>query len=208
MRNQKNNDESKCDAVFIGSLIEEFRKQGIFKSTMQRIVLIGYMGAGKTTLGRVLAKHLNLEFFDLDWYVENRYRMKIPQIFQEKGEEGFRQLERLMLHEVGEMEDVVISCGGGTPCFFDNMEYMNSLADTIYLKATPEVLAMHLRMGKGKRPLLEGKSPEELEETVRQMLVDREPFYTRAKHIVDVSLLDTASKIQDSVRIIREMLKV
>jgi shikimate kinase len=175
---------------------------------MIRIILIGYMGAGKTTVGKALAAELGVPFYDLDWFITTRYRRSVPEIFAERGEEGFRDLERRMLHEAAEFEDIVLSCGGGTPCFFDNMEYMNSLADTIYLKATPEVLAMHLRMGKGKRPLLEGKSPEELEETVRQMLVDREPFYTRAKHIVDVSLLDTASKIQDSVRIIREMLKV
>ena len=166
------------------------------------------MGAGKTTVGKALAAELGVPFYDLDWFITTRYRRSVPEIFAERGEEGFRDLERRMLHEAAEFEDIVLSCGGGTPCFFDNMEYMNSLADTIYLKATPEVLAMHLRMGKGKRPLLEGKSPEELEETVRQMLVEREPFYSRAKHIVDVSLLDTTSKIQDSVRIIREMLKV
>ena len=76
------------------------------------------------------------------------------------------------------------------------------------LKATPDVLAMHLRMGKGKRPLLEGKSPEQLEGYIREMLETREPFYTQAKYTLDVSLLDTASKIQDSVRLIREMLKI
>ena len=175
---------------------------------MIRIILLGYMGAGKTTVGKALAAELGVPFYDLDWFITTRYRRSVPGIFAERGEEGFRDLERRMLHEAAEFEDIVLSCGGGTPCFFDNMEYMNSLADTIYLKATPEVLAMHLRMGKGKRPLLEGKSPEELEETICQMLIEREPFYTRAKHIIDVSLLDTASKIQDSVRIIREMLKV
>ena len=175
---------------------------------MIRIILLGYMGAGKTTVGKALAAELGVPFYDLDWFITTRYRRSVPEIFAERGEEGFRDLERRMLHEAAEFEDIVLSCGGGTPCFFDNMEYMNSRADTIYLKATPEVLAMHLRMGKGKRPLLEGKSPEELEETICQMLIEREPFYTRAKHIIDVSLLDTASKIQDSVRIIREMLKV
>ena len=175
---------------------------------MIRIILLGYMGAGKTTVGKALAAELGVPFYDLDWFITTRYRRSVPEIFAERGEEGFRDLERRMLHEAAEFEDIVLSCGGGTPCFFDNMEYMNSLADTIYLKATPEVLAMHLRMGKGKRPLLEGKSPEELEETICQMLIEREPFYTRAKHIIDVSLLDTASKIQDSVRIIHEMLKV
>ena len=175
---------------------------------MIRIILLGYMGAGKTTVGKALAAELGVPFYDLDWFITTRYRRSVPEIFAERGEDGFRDLERRMLHEAAEFEDIVLSCGGGTPCFFDNMEYMNSLADTIYLKATPEVLAMHLRMGKGKRPLLEGQCPEELEETICQMLIEREPFYTRAKHIIDVSLLDTASKIQDSVRIIREMLKV
>ena len=173
---------------------------------MIRIILIGYMGAGKTTVGKALAAELGVPFYDLDWFITTRYRRSVPEIFAERGEEGFRDLERRMLHEAAEFEDIVLSCGGGTPCFFDNMDYMNSLADTIYLKATPEVLAAHLRMGKGKRPLLEGKSPEELEDTIRQMLTAREPYYSQSKHIVDVSLLDTASKIQDSVRIIRELL--
>ena len=175
---------------------------------MIRIILIGYMGAGKTTVGKALAAELGVTFYDLDWYITMRYRKSVPEIFAERGEEGFRDLEQRMLHEVAEFENVVVSCGGGTPCFFDNMDYMNSLADTVYLKAKPEVLAQHLRMGKGKRPLLEGKSPEELEDYIREMLVSREPFYNQAKHTIDVSLLDTESKIQDSVTLIREMLKI
>ena len=81
---------------------------------MTRIILIGYMGAGKTTLGKVLARETGLQFFDLDWYIEDRFHAKIPQIFEEKGEEGFRDIERRMLHEVAEFENVVISCGGGS----------------------------------------------------------------------------------------------
>lgn len=173
---------------------------------MVRIILLGYMGAGKTTVGKALAAKLGVTFYDLDWFITTRYRRSVTEIFAERGEEGFRDLERRMLHEAAEFEDIVLSCGGGTPCFFDNMEYMNSLADTIYLKATPEVLAMHLRMGKGKRPLLEGKSPEELEGYIREMLVTREPFYSKAKYTLDVSLLDTAVKIQESVKLIQEML--
>ena len=113
-----------------------------------------------------------------------------------------------MLHEAAEFENIVLSCGGGTPCFFDNMEYMNSLADTVYLKATPDVLAMHLRMGKGKRPLLEGKSPEELEAYIQESLAGREKFYNQAKFTLDVSLLDSSVKIQESVRLIREKLNI
>ena len=95
---------------------------------MKRIILIGYMGAGKTTIGRVLAKDLGLMFYDLDWYIETRMHRSVAKIFEEEGEEGFREIEHNMLHEVAEFENVVISCGGGTPCFYDNMEYMNRQA--------------------------------------------------------------------------------
>lgn len=175
---------------------------------MIRIILIGYMGAGKTTVGKALAAELGVPFYDLDWYITTRYRRSVPEIFDERGEEGFRELERKMLHEAAEFEDIVLSCGGGTPCFFDNMEYMNTLADTIYLKAAPEVLAMHLLMGKGKRPLIEGKSPEELRAYILESLQAREPFYNMAKYTLDVSLLESFTKIQESVRLIRKMLKI
>ena len=127
---------------------------------MTRIILIGYMGAGKTTLGKALAQELNLQFYDLDWYIEERYHKTIAQIFAERGEYGFREIERNMLHETAEFENIVLSCGGGTPCFFDNMAYMNRQAKTVYLKATPEILTQHLRMSKTERPLLKGKNDE------------------------------------------------
>ena len=90
-----------------------------------RIILIGYMGAGKTTVGKALAAELGLRFYDLDWYIESRMRKTVAQLFAELGEEGFRRIERNMLHEVAEFEGVLISCGGGTPCFYDNMQYIN-----------------------------------------------------------------------------------
>ena len=77
---------------------------------MTRIILIGYMGAGKTTIGKVLAREMGLEFYDLDNYIEDRFHQTVPEIFAEKGEEGFREVERKMLHEVAEFEDVIISC--------------------------------------------------------------------------------------------------
>lgn len=174
---------------------------------MNRIIIIGYMGAGKTTVGRALSKAIGVPFYDLDWYIEQRMRRSVRQLFDERGEEGFRRVERNMLHEVAEFEEVILSCGGGTPCFFDNMDYLNLQSETVYLKATPEVLYAHLKMGKSVRPLLLNKTPEEVEAFVKQQLQQREPYYSKAKHVLDVNVLDSRDKVRVSVRKIRRMLK-
>ena len=166
---------------------------------MKRIILIGYMGAGKTTIGKALSKRLGLMFYDLDWYIESRMHKTIAQIFADDGEEGFREIEYNMLHEVAEFENVVVSCGGGTPCFFDNMDYLNAQGETIYLQAAPEVLAKHLKMGKVVRPLIVGKTDEELLAYISESLEKREPYYSRAKHILNVDLLNTVEKVEESV---------
>ena len=173
-----------------------------------RIILIGYMGAGKTTVGRALARELNVPFYDLDWYIESRMRKTVKQIFDEKGEEGFRRIEQSMLHEVAEFENVIVSCGGGTPCFFDNMEYMNGQAETVYLKAEADVLYKHLLMGRSVRPLLLNKTPDEVDSFIREQLKYRESFYTKAKHILDVSLMDNYAKIDISVNQLCQLLKL
>ena len=175
---------------------------------MTRIILIGYMGAGKTTVGKALSQALDLPFYDLDWYIEERHRRTIAQIFAEKGEKGFRDIERNILHEVAEFEDVVISCGGGTPCFFDNMEYMNRQAQTVYLKASPDILFRHLKMGKVERPLLKDKTEDEMKQYIRDSLSTREPFYSQARYTLDVTLLDNYDKIKDTVRMLRELLNL
>jgi len=175
---------------------------------MVRVILIGYMGAGKTTVGRALAKELGVTFYDLDWYISSRMRKTIAQIFEERGEEGFRQIEQNMLHEVAEFEDVIISCGGGTPCFFDNIDYMNRQAPVVYLKASPEVLYKHLAMSKNDRPLLRGKSHEELIVFIKEQLEKREPFYSKAAYTLDVSLMDDYSKINKSVAQLRTLLNL
>ena len=175
---------------------------------MVRVILIGYMGAGKTTIGKALAQDLGVTFYDLDWYISNRMRKTIAQIFEERGEEGFRQIERNMLHEVAEFEDVIISCGGGTPCFFDNIDYMNQQAPVVYLKAEPDVLFKHLAMSKNDRPLLRGKSQDELIAFIKDQLEKREPFYTKASYSLDVSLMDDYSKIKDSVAQVRKLLNI
>ncbi len=175
---------------------------------MTRIFLIGYMGAGKTTVGKALSKELGIPFYDLDWYIESRRRKTVPQIFAEQGEEGFRKIEQAMLHEVAEFEDVIISCGGGTPCFFDNIDYMNQQGQVVYLRCEPDVLRKHLMMGKTERPLLKGKTPEELISFIQEQLQKREPFYTKAQYTLDVSLMDEYGKIKITVERLREMLKI
>jgi len=175
---------------------------------MRRIILVGYMGSGKTTVGKALSKETGMMFYDLDWYIESRMRKSVSQIFAERGEEGFRKIEYNMLHEVAEFEDVIISCGGGTPCFFDNMDYLNQQGDVVYLKATPETLYKHLLMAKIERPLLKGKSSEELIAYITEHLKERSPFYEKARHILDVNVLDEYDKIQTSVASLREMLSI
>lgn len=173
---------------------------------MRRIIIIGYMGAGKTTVGKTLAQELNLPFYDLDWYIESRMRKTVKEIFDERGEEGFRLIEHNLLHEVAEFEDVIISCGGGVPCFYDNMDYMNQKGDTVYLKATPEVLYGHLKMGKSVRPLLQNKTSEEVKVFINEQLQIREPFYSKAKYTLDVNLMDNYEKIKIFVTKLRELL--
>lgn len=166
---------------------------------MTRIILIGYMGAGKTTIGKALAKALGVTFYDLDWYIETRMRRTVKQIFDSEGEEGFRRIEYNMLHEVAEFENVVLSCGGGTPCFYDNIDYMNRQGKVVYLKASPEVLYEHLKMGKSVRPLLLGKTPDEVRRFIVEQLAQRERFYSKAQYTLNIDLLDNCGKIDQTV---------
>jgi shikimate kinase len=135
-------------------------------------------------------------------------RKTVKQIFDERGEEGFRKLEYNMLHEVAEFENVIVSCGGGTPCFFDNIDYLNQQGDTVYLKAQPDVLYKHLQMGKGVRPLLLNKTPDEVQSFITEQLALREPFYAKAKHTIDVNLMDNFEKIAITIQHIREELNL
>ena len=113
-----------------------------------------------------------------------------------------------MLHEVAEFENVIISCGGGTPCYLDNMDYLNRQGETVYLKARPEVLCGHLKMGRVERPLIKGKNEDELLRFIIGQLEEREPYYTKAKYQLDVSLMDNYEKIKISVAAVRKLLDV
>lgn len=173
---------------------------------MKRIFLIGYMGAGKTTAGRELAKALGLDFIDLDHFIQGRFQKTVGQIFQEVGEAEFRNIERNVLHEVGEFEDIVIATGGGTPCFFDNMDYMNHAGTTVYLKALPEALTARLNICKDKRPLIKDKNEEELYTFIVESLEKRELYYSRAKIIFETDKLISREDVNQYIQPLTELL--
>lgn len=161
---------------------------------MRPIFLIGFMGCGKTTLGKALAKALGRQFVDLDLYIEGRYHATVRQIFAARGEAGFRELERKVLNEVADFEDVVIACGGGTPCHFGNMAHMLGRGLTVYLTVPPRQIAGRLSLpgSRARRPLVDGMSPDQLLDYVTAAIAEREPFYSRAE------ITFCASRIEDA----------
>ena len=173
---------------------------------MTRILLIGFMAAGKTTLGKALARDLGLQFVDLDHYIENRFHSTVSQLFAERGEEGFRQIERAMLHEVAEFEDIIIATGGGTPCFFDNMEYMNAQGTTVFLEAAVEVIYTRLTIARVQRPLVVGKSEEELRRYITDMLERRAPYYRQAAHTFCADRWENTCQVEESVKLFKQQI--
>ncbi|OPZ32235.1 MAG: Shikimate kinase [Bacteroidetes bacterium ADurb.BinA174] len=174
-----------------------------------RIYLIGYMGVGKTTVGKKLAKLLDIGFIDLDKFIESKYYKTVPELFIERGESEFRLIEQKTLKEVSEIENVVISTGGGTPCFFDNVELMNQTGITVYIQAEPEELAARLRTSKTVRPIVSGKAKEELYSFISNHLSERERFYTQAQIIYKTNHLVTKEDVHLTVdEIVSEIKKL
>jgi len=143
------------------------------------------MGSGKSTVGKGLAKNLNLTFIDMDDFIEQRNMRTIPQIFADDGEEGFRKIERKALVELSAFDDVVIGTGGGAPCFFDNMDMIKKTGKSVYLKGSPRILAQRLKNSKVERPLIKGKNEEELIAFIDETLAKREKWYKQADVVLD-----------------------
>ncbi|MDR1337057.1 MAG: shikimate kinase [Tannerella sp.] len=162
---------------------------------MQRIFLIGYMGAGKTTLGKALSEQMNLSFTDLDHFIEERYRQTIRQIFEEKGEDGFREIEREALREAGKFENAVISTGGGTPCFHENMAFMNAAGTTVYLKLSVDELVKRTEPYRDTRPVLKNRSGEELRQFIETSLSERSRYYGQASIVLPAGATDTGADV-------------
>lgn len=173
---------------------------------MKRIFLIGYMGAGKTTVGKELSEQLGLSFIDLDCYIEGRYHRTVGQLFVEKGEEAFRDIERRMLREVATFEDILVSTGGGVPCFFDNMEFMNGVGTTVYLKVSVGELTKRLEVCKNTRPVLKGRSGEELRKFISESLEKREPFYTKASVLFEAEEMLTDQDVHTISKALQNIL--
>lgn len=165
---------------------------------MRPIYLIGYMGCGKTTLGRSLAARCDIRFVDLDDYIEEQAGRSIREIFAEEGEARFRELERDALMRLGGMDDTVIACGGGTPCFGDNMDRMNEMGTTVHLVTTHGRLLERLKCGRGKRPLIATLDDEELSEFIKTQLEKRRPHYGRASHEFDSTYLEDEAQIDET----------
>lgn len=151
-----------------------------------RIYLIGFMGCGKTHWGRQLSHKLQIPFFDLDSLIEEREGKSITEIFAELGEEYFRMLEKEVLYLVTEShENFVLATGGGTPCFFNNVDYMNARGTTIWLNGSLDSLLKRLKKEKEKRPLIRNLSDKELRAFIIKKNADRKIFYQQASVIVN-----------------------
>ncbi|MCK4679219.1 MAG: shikimate kinase [Bacteroidales bacterium] len=145
-----------------------------------RVFLLGYMGCGKSSKGSKLAKKLNLNFFDLDILFEEKYKLTIQQFFSKYGENLFRKLEHKLLKEILHNDNFVLSLGGGSPCFYDNMNLMNESGITVYIKMPVKALQHRLTHAKKPRPLIENRSPEKLESFITNQLSEREIYYSKA----------------------------
>jgi len=152
------------------------------------IVLIGYMGSGKSTVGRVLAKQLEMDFIDFDNYIEVKENRSIPEIFKQKGEVYFRNKETQYLGELlDENPNVVVSLGGGTPCFGTNMQtIVDASPNVFYLKLSVDKLISRLKPEKSYRPLIKDIAEADLSEFIRKHLFERNFYYMQAPHIVNV----------------------
>lgn len=145
-----------------------------------RVILVGYMGSGKTTLGKRVANKLGVPFIDSDNEIETHFGKSISEIFVEFGESHFREIESEYIDALDLRDDFVLATGGGMPCFSDNMDRLNEIGTTFYLQRSPKELAHRLINAKSKRPLVEGMQEEELLQFIEDTLIKREDYYNKA----------------------------
>lgn len=169
---------------------------------MRPVFLIGYMGCGKTTLGEELARQMGLPFIDLDEYIERQQGQSIVSLFDTVGEARFREIEAAVLREVASMNDVIVGCGGGTPCHGDNMSLMNDKGITVWLTTSPERITARLLVPdqKSKRPKIVNLPNEAVLTLVQQELQARAPFYNQCLMQFDSTDIETADATERTAR--------
>jgi len=169
---------------------------------MRPVFLIGYMGCGKTTLGEALARQMGLRFIDLDEYIENRQGVTVMEIFSGNGEACFRRLETEALRDVAVMSDVIVGCGGGTPCHGGNMALMNQAGTTVWLTTAPERITARLLLPeqKAKRPKVARIPDEAVLALVREELQARVPFYSQCQLQFDSTDIETGPATERTAR--------
>lgn len=156
----------------------------------ERIYIIGYMCSGKSSVSRKLANKLGYQTVDTDDVFEERYHISVQDFFDKYGEDYFRMFESEILRKTGEMHNAVISTGGGTPCFFDNMQWMNENGVTVFVKISPTTACNRLMTAKRKRPLIQGKNKDELCQYVENHYNSRLKYYEQATFTVKGENLD------------------
>ncbi|MFN2458816.1 MAG: shikimate kinase [Chitinophagaceae bacterium] len=168
--------------------------QGAFPTGGQgaglRIFLIGFMGCGKTHWGKLLGEKFSIPFFDLDIEIETKEGKTVNEIFEEEGEEHFRVMEKDMLHHISEEnERFVIACGGGTPCFYNNIEYMKKKGTTVWIHCSIDCLYKRLIREKNNRPLLKDLSDKQLKSYIIKKFSDRKIYYEQSSVIVNKDVI-------------------
>lgn len=155
---------------------------------MRKIILLGYMGCGKSTIAKLLAKSISIFPLDLDDIIEKQENSSVKKLFSEKGEIYFRKLEHQMLSDLVQNQDTfILSLGGGTPCYSNNHEFLNGdNVISIYLNASVETLYERLLHSNSERPLIANKSPEEMKEFIAKNLFDRSYYYNQAQYKITV----------------------
>lgn len=171
---------------------------------MKKIILLGYMGCGKSTIAQKLSGMIQTPYVDLDEYIEKKVKKSIKEIFETQGEIHFRKLERTYFVELlNSPQEIIIGLGGGTPCYANNHELLigNDII-SIYLKASIDTLYERLVINKSKRPLIADKSEEEMREFIAKHLFDRSFYYNQAQHKVNVDDKTVDETVQDILTII------
>lgn len=170
---------------------------------MQRIILIGFMGSGKTTLGKKLANRLGIPFYDSDEEIEKGVLLSVGEIFANYGEARFREIETEFLEDfIKNEEDFVLATGGGMPCFHHNMELLNKMGTTFYLERSPKELAHRLKNAKAHRPLLSGMNEEDLLHFIEDRIAEREDYYKQSAFILSREE-QTVDQILEFIRLLQ-----